>query len=134
MWPQFARDKGEPKHHYSTLESADDTTDASSEQRYVCRACGVPVTTATARMSIGGRAEHTFANPGADVYTIGCFADAQNLVVASEPSSLFTWFPGYQWQVTICAGCGLHLGWLYTAVNRFYGLIMDRLYLQEKPP
>lgn len=109
------------------LDDASDKTDESSERPYICISCAAPIASASAWMAVNGKRQHTFANPGGEVYTIGCFSDAGNLLFAGNPTGHFSWFPGYHWQVAVCAGCGLHLGWRYVAGNHFFGLIMDRL-------
>jgi hypothetical protein len=38
-----------------------------------------------------------------------------------------TWFAGCRWRVAACGGCGEHLGWAFTGVDSFFGLILARL-------
>jgi len=92
-----------------------------------CAACGEPVTTGAARVDRSGAHAHTFTNPHGLVFRIGCFEQAPGCVTASEPSTLFTWFPGHAWQVAACRACAGHLGWLFSGKDRFFGLILDRL-------
>lgn len=93
-----------------------------------CAGCLRPVTTAAARTAVGGAHEHTFANPAGYQYRIGCFARATGCEVRGEPSTYWTWFPGYSWQVEHCATCGEHLGWLFrAAAQAFHGFVLDRL-------
>ncbi|XP_058449634.1 protein cereblon-like [Malaya genurostris] len=46
----------------------------------------------------------------------------------SKPSTEFSWFPGYSWQIAICNACNNHIGWKFVATKRsykpkkFYGL------------
>ncbi|HSB61576.1 MAG TPA: cereblon family protein, partial [Vicinamibacteria bacterium] len=92
-----------------------------------CAFCLREVTTAAARISVGGAHEHSFVNPHGLRFRIGCFADAAGRT-AGEPSTYWTWFPGHSWQVELCATCGEHLGWLFRSADTlFHGLILDRL-------
>lgn len=95
----------------------------------VCRQCGKHITDESWRVSIDGAHRHTFANPHGNVYDIGCFGAAVGCLGAGPPSSEFTWFKGYSWQIVICAGCMTHLGWLFlsSGEHHFFGLIVDRL-------
>lgn len=93
-----------------------------------CAGCLRPVTTAAARTGVAGAHEHTFANPAGLQFHIGCFARATGCLAVGEPSTHWTWFSGYSWQVEHCVTCGDHLGWLFRAeAHLFHGLILDRL-------
>ena len=94
----------------------------------VCAECLHAITTAGARIEVSGSHAHTFSNPHGFVFHIDCFAVAPGCDPRSDPSTEYTWFPGYSWQVAVCRGCGEHLGWLFVgADSRFHGLIIDRL-------
>jgi hypothetical protein len=93
-----------------------------------CALCRSRVTSDAARIEIAGRHEHSCENPHGYHYRIGCFAVAEGLVAASEPTHAYTWFPGYTWQVMSCAACRHHLGWRFASGDGgFYGLILDHL-------
>jgi hypothetical protein len=93
-----------------------------------CPRCWRPVTSHDARIHISGGYEHSFVNPAGIRYRIGCFARAGGCVPVGARSSEFTWFPGYTWQILLCAACGEHLGWLFRGeCERFFGLILHRL-------
>jgi hypothetical protein len=50
------------------------------------------------------------------------------LKVVSEPSGEDTWFPGYDWAIAVCAACGMHAGWQFTAgPASFWGLRADAI-------
>jgi len=97
------------------------------ERRISCAECGHGITRDDARIAIGGAHVHTFKNPSAIDYTIGCFGDAPGCRGVGERSTVWTWFPGHAWQVAVCARCGAHLGWSFHGGSTFWGLILDRL-------
>lgn len=33
------------------------------------------------------------------------------------PSTEFSWFPGYAWQIALCKRCQIHIGWRFTSTN-----------------
>lgn len=39
--------------------------------------------------------------------------------VSGNPSSEFTFFPGYSWRAAKCEQCGAHLGWLFERVSPY---------------
>jgi hypothetical protein len=80
-------------------------------------------------VDVAGTHAHTFTNPHGIRFHIGCFADAPGCVASGEPTTYWSWFPGYAWQVENCRSCREHLGWLFEAPDRpaFHGLILDRL-------
>lgn len=102
--------------------------DADLERRLYCIACRQVVTHLDERISVNGASEHTVRNPYGVEFHIGCFKSAYGCRGLGAPTQAFTWFPGYTWQVAVCAKCGLHLGWSYRgATDRFHGLILNRL-------
>jgi hypothetical protein len=99
-----------------------------------CASCLGAVTTSAARIEVGGRHEHSFVNPHGLRFRIGCFA-AASAVPVGEASAYWTWFPGFQWQIELCAACGGHLGWRFlSADSTFHGLILDRLVEVDSTP
>ncbi len=93
-----------------------------------CVLCARFITTTAARIQVGGAHEHTFANPAGLRFHIGCFSPVTGCAAAGEPSTFWTWFPGYSWQVESCRSCAQHLGWLFNSGSEgFHGLILDRL-------
>ncbi|WP_419786067.1 cereblon family protein [Pseudodesulfovibrio sp.] len=94
----------------------------------VCRACRTSITRPDLAMEVNGSHRHVFFNPHGLVFELGCFASAWNVSVSGPESDEFTWFPGYTWQVVICAGCAAQLGWRYTSARGgFFGLIVAAL-------
>jgi hypothetical protein len=94
----------------------------------VCAVCGAEITDSSLRIERLGLHVHRCVNPAGMEYQVACFAAARGLLVASNRSSEWSWFPGYQWQIEVCAGCKTHLGWRYSRGDEsFHGLVVDRL-------
>jgi hypothetical protein len=93
-----------------------------------CKNCGNMITSVDAVMNVAGQHRHTFKNPAGIVYTIGCFSSAKGCFNMGEPTSEFTWFPGYTWSYSVCSKCYTHMGWFFQSGDSiFYGLILNRL-------
>jgi hypothetical protein len=93
-----------------------------------CAACGLAITRRDERLEILGLHEHVADNPHGHRYRVRCFASATNLETTTNPSSEWSWFPGYRWSVQVCRGCEAHLGWRFDREgDGFYGLISDSL-------
>jgi hypothetical protein len=92
-----------------------------------CRACGHPVTEDAERVSVSGSHVHTRTNPAGIEYCFGCFGAAPGCAVLGAATDEHTWFPGCRWRIAVCGSCGEHLGWSFSGVQRFFGLILARL-------
>ncbi|GAB7079328.1 cereblon family protein [Megalodesulfovibrio paquesii] len=92
-----------------------------------CRRCNAPVTSRDAAVEVSGRHAHVCCNPAGLVFEIRCFAMAKGCAAIGLPSSAFTWFARYSWQISVCRQCRAHLGWKFTGPTQFFGLIVDRL-------
>lgn len=92
-----------------------------------CKACGHIITSHDEKISVNDSHQHTCRNPAGYVFTFGCFRDAPGCRVIGPASSEHTWFPGYRWQLAVCASCSEHLGWLFSNHDRFYALIAGKL-------
>lgn len=93
-----------------------------------CAQCQHRITEHAARLELAGGHLHVFTNPGGFVYEIGLYEYA-DCVMHGPATTDYSWFPGYAWQLALCANCHEHLGWRYrkTGSAAFYGLIRDRL-------
>jgi hypothetical protein len=109
----------------STTEGALDRGERGRALR--CRACSRVVTWDGARVEVGGAHAHTFCNPHGHVFGIGCFAVAPGCTQVGPATDFFSWFPGYAWRMSVCAGCGTHLGWSYGERPDFWGLVLAQL-------
>jgi hypothetical protein len=117
----------------ATEDDRDDRDDGG--HLLVCAHCARFITTTAARIQVAGAHEHTFTNPAGLSFHIGCFWPVAGCAVAGEPSTFWTWFPGYSWQVEGCASCAHHLGWFFASGgDGFHGLILDRLVEVESSP
>ncbi|MBF0201001.1 MAG: hypothetical protein HQK66_06770 [Desulfamplus sp.] len=93
-----------------------------------CAFCRHPVTDESQTISVEGSHNHLFANPHGMVFDICCFKECEGAIPVSEPSSEFSWFPGYLWRVAACSFCYKHLGWLFSGESSsFYGMIQSHL-------
>lgn len=93
-----------------------------------CVKCRRPITTTAARIEMSGSHAHTFTNPDGQTFEIGCFGEASGMRRVSPQSLEATWFPGYTWQIEVCATCHEQLGWLYrSGDDTFHGLMLDML-------
>jgi hypothetical protein len=102
-------------------------TGESLERAVVCGACRSMLTTLRERIEVDGRHQHTFVNPSAYAFTIVLFKNAPGCVPFGERSTYFTWFEKHAWQVALCKACGAHIGWFFSGLSTFIGLIIDRI-------
>jgi filamentous hemagglutinin family protein len=110
-----------------STEETDDTSD-NNRKKLLCKSCLNPITSDAYGIEVNGAHSHTFMNPHGIVFNIGCFINARGCLIVGNPTTEFTWFPGYSWRHAICSNCHTHLGWHYqTGGSGFYGLILDRL-------
>lgn len=121
--------EAEPEDDHQSHIALDEDVTPKPEKALICSKCSAPITREQARMDVNGSHEHSFFNPHGIVFMIGCFSEAPGCKPMSQPSSDFTWFPGYHWRICACYQCSTHLGWDFgqAGVTMFYGLILDRL-------
>lgn len=102
--------------------------DTPAGPRFLCAACREIIAFAQDRLAVEGKHEHRFTNPTGIVYEIVCFSMARGCAGTGSPTTEFTWFRPYAWQIGLCRFCSIHLGWRYSGGARsFYGLIRARL-------
>ena len=111
-------------------QDAQPEADDEGSTRYRCSHCGSLIARAADLFSMTGHdGPRVFVNPHGLVFEIVTLRSAQGLVGVGGATREHTWFAGYAWQVVCCLGCGVHLGWRFTAVSSgasppsFYGLI-----------
>lgn len=93
----------------------------------LCQRCRTAISNDSARIEVNDSHAHTCVNPHGSVYRIGCFSSAPGCSMQGLPSTAYSWFPGYLWQVAVCHSCEQHLGWRFRGAGLFFGLILDRL-------
>lgn len=122
--------KGEGGAAGGATPGADTSAGPSSDSRrsIICAPCGAKVAPADAAMSVAGSHFHTLMNPGGFVFEIACYREAPGARRAGAPSAEWSWFPGYLWQIALCASCAVHLGWGFRGDGgSFFGLVRDRI-------
>jgi hypothetical protein len=105
----------------------DDASEQQADHAILCATCGAVITHRSQALRIDNQHEHAFFNPAGIAYALRCFRDAPGVSPHGEPIAEFTWFPGYCWQIVLCASCQTHLGWRFTNTQSFFGLIGSRL-------
>lgn len=116
--------------HYSDIEyKIKDEDEKKEEKRYfLCKLCRNTITSYETKINVNGHHSHSFINPAGIEYNIGCFSSASGCNAMGQPTSEFTWFPGFSWSYAICTKCMIHMGWSYQSSGSvFYGLILDNL-------
>jgi len=123
-------DGGEP----GAEERTDEANVETAGKRLLCVRCHHPITDIASRIEIAGSFEHHGANPHGFRFRFGSFVAAPGCVLHGEPSTHYSWFPGYSWQVANCSLCSVHIGWLFRSDSgHFYGLILDALREESSP-
>jgi cereblon len=84
----------------------------------LCRRCGGELSEAAAVFSMtpSGPAG-VFVNPHGFLHEVLTVRRAKNLLRLGLPTTEFTWYPGYAWEIALCAGCREHVGWAFTTVG-----------------
>ena len=97
----------------------------------LCAACDHPVTDERLRIRVQGAHRHHCVNPLGVTFDVSCFSEAGGALALGTPESDDSWFPGHRWRYALCGGCGEHLGWHYSGIDEFFGLIEEKL---KRPP
>lgn len=104
------------------------TTAGGEDDALRCVVCDHRISEAAYRTERAGAHAHTFVNPHGIAFEIGCFVAAPGCVHVGDTETAFSWFPGWSWQIAVCARCRTHLGWIFRlAGEQFHGLILDAL-------
>ncbi|SDL10713.1 hypothetical protein SAMN05660337_2105 [Maridesulfovibrio ferrireducens] len=110
------------------LQDDSELNTSKYEQFIICKECEHKLTKPTFAIQVNDSHEHSFFNPHGYVFQLRCFSNASGCLTEGPPSSEFTWFSGYSWQITFCGKCFSHLGWKFTSdSNSFFGLIKDKI-------
>jgi len=106
----------------------DDGPGEGEERAVRCGSCGAEITSERAVTEVQGKADHTFFNPAGVIFEIRCYSAAPGCEVLGQPTTEFSWFPGYAWSYALCGACGDHLGWQFEGGGpAFLGLIRSKL-------
>lgn len=128
------RRKGPEEPGPSPDESPEDEIASAERRALCCRTCATEVSFEEALFCMGhDTVTRLFPNPYGDLREIYTLTTAYSLDFVGPPTTEFTWFPGYAWEVAYCLGCRTHLGWRFLAVEDsceprlFYGLLTREL-------
>lgn len=99
---------------------------------FLCRACETEISDSRALFSMrASSAVQVFPNPYGQMRTIITLTEARSVIVTGAPTTEFTWFDGYCWQVVYCGDCRAHLGWFFETgegePKSFFGLLREAL-------
>lgn len=82
----------------------------------------------------------TFVNPHGCLHTISFTSKVEQSTVRcyGEPTTDFSWFPGYAWTTALCAECTEHLGWRFSRVSgdgpeEFWGITHASVAVSASP-
>ena len=94
---------------------------------WLCAWCHNRVANEKDRFPYNGKDEFTFANPEGIRFAIITFSRTLGCQEMGTPTLEHTWFAGYAWSFCQCDRCGQQLGWYYTGLHQFAGLIKARI-------
>ncbi|XP_058811690.1 protein cereblon-like isoform X2 [Topomyia yanbarensis] len=98
---------------------------------FICKRCEHEIASYNDIFAMSKQGVQTsYCNPSGYVHeTLTIYKTKDNSTfTVDRPSTEFSWFPGYSWQITLCANCRQHLGWKFVATKKnylpasFYGL------------
>lgn len=98
---------------------------------FICKRCSNEIGSYNDIFAMSKQGVQTsYCNPSGFVHeTLTIYKTRENSTFTTDrPSTEFSWFPGYSWQITLCANCRNHLGWKFVATKKnylpksFYGL------------
>ena len=116
--------------------SPDDDSETRDEERHPlrCRSCGNEISDKEAMFGKDGDSPYrVFSNPYGLLREVVTLRWARGLHLAGPPTTEFSWFPGYAWEIGYCDSCSAHLGWHFTTTESdvepraFYGLLRSEL-------
>ena len=103
--------------------------DADSGRQVRCLHCGHVLASLADRVAVGGHRQSVHINPNGVSFRLEFYRRASGCLGAGPSTAEHTWFAGHEWQVALCAPCGVHVGWRFRAAGEsgFHGLIVDRI-------
>jgi hypothetical protein len=109
------------------VESRPRLSEGDPANDWLCAWCLNRVANERDRFHSDGQSEFSFKNPEGIRFRIITFSRTIGCRETGAPTLEHTWFPGHAWSYAVCDRCGMHLGWFYTGLNDFVGLIRDRI-------
>ncbi|XP_034661635.1 protein cereblon homolog isoform X1 [Drosophila subobscura] len=101
------------------------------ETLFYCRYCNSSLAYCSDLFAMSKHGVQTqYCNPGGYIHETNTVYRVISHAIgySGEPSTRFSWFPGYQWHIILCKFCAQHVGWEFKAVEpnlapkMFYGL------------
>lgn len=115
-------------HHQNAVEQAVDDDVHEKDGTYLCcRNCRHKIVNSRSVILVDGKSQHHYTNPFGVQFQFHCYSDAPGCEVSGAPTLEHTWFSGCHWQYASCRQCHTHLGWYFSGVKVFFGLILDKL-------
>lgn len=90
----------------------------------VCTTCALVLAQVRDRVAIDGRTVHERVNYAGYPHRFMTVRRCTNVDAVSPPSTDFSWFEGYAWEIIACAGCRSHVGWRWQGEGEFLGLLL----------
>lgn len=87
---------------------------------FCCRRCRNQIANCNTLFAMSKHGVQTnYCNPGGIIHeTNTVYAVRTDAVYPSgAPSTQFSWFPGYSWQVLLCRICDIHIGWRFDSTK-----------------
>ena len=106
-----------------------------NDRVFVCCNCNIFIGKQSDMFPMNKEGPQTaYCNSGGIIHETVTLYKAQGLALSrGGPTSEYSWFPGYAWTIVTCEGCGIHMGWRFTAENNslrpkaFWGLTRKNL-------
>lgn len=98
---------------------------------FLCKRCNNKISMYNDIFSMSkGNLAGNYCNPAGYIHETICFYKVieSSTRMIDRPSTDFSWFPGYAWQIALCSKCSTHVGWKFIAVSKnlkprmFFGL------------
>lgn len=96
-----------------------------------CKRCSTQIASYSDIFAMAkGNVNANYCNPAGYIHeTLTVHKTLEDSVrIVDRPSTEFSWFPGYAWQIAVCMRCQSHIGWKFIAVTKnlkpktFFGL------------
>jgi len=115
-------------------ELEDPSPNLKEDYSIVCARCETTITKSSYIFAFDNeQTTRVFANPAGALFEVVTVTDAENVKTLHNPSTEFTWFPGYSWQICFCAQCSSQIGWFFQNVESpqliesFYAFILSAI-------